>query len=102
MSDAYTNGRSSCPRSDRIDKQLRSLREMELPKAGTDAVEAIVKECMKQKQVHDERVKSGASVCEWLRTPVQHREGPSMQGAISLAGPATEAAAESAEDSSSQ
>lgn len=92
----------SC-RSDRIDRELRSLREMELVKPSPHAVQEIVQQCLKQRQVYDERVQSGAVVCEWLRTPVQVRGGQStIQGAVSLAGPATESMGGSTVDSQTQ
>lgn len=81
---------SQFARSGKIDKELRNLRETELPKASAHAIKAAVQQCLKQKQVHDERIQSGASVCEWLRTPGLHKGGCTFHGAVSLGGPATE------------
>eukprot|EP00892_Ulva_mutabilis_P010602 jgi/Ulvmu1/7914/UM004_0146.1 len=83
--------------SDKIDKEIRTLRESELPKASSCAIKAAVEQCLHQKQVHDERIQSGTTVCEWLRTPGASMGSASttVHGAVSLAGPATDSGIDS-------
>lgn len=80
-------------RQTKVEQELRSVREAELPKPNATAIKAVVEQCRRQQELHDERVSSGVSVCAWLRAPslagffsVSAR--PTMQGTVSLAGPA--------------
>lgn len=77
-----------------MEQELRSVQEAEQVKPDEAAIKAVVEQCRRQQELHDERVSSGVSVCEWLRAPSLYgatsslSARPTMQGAVSLAGPA--------------
>lgn len=80
-------------RRSKVDQELRSVREAEHIKPDEAAIKLVVEQCRRQQELHDERVGSGVSVCEWLRAPSlygasSYSARPTMQGAVSLAGPA--------------
>jgi hypothetical protein len=81
-------------RRSKVDKELRSVREAEHLKPDEVTIKAVVEQCRRQQELHDERISSGVSVCEWLRAPSLsgaaggHSTRPTLQGSVSLAGPA--------------
>jgi hypothetical protein len=82
-----------CCRQNEVDKELRTVREAEHTKPDEGAIKLVVEHCRRQRELHDERVNAGISVCEWLRVPslsggLSHSARPTLQGSVSLAGPA--------------